>query len=110
MFPDKWLKVKYLLLRILLHIKAKKKGWRQPHPNTHTHIKRKEVKSRRIGKQQTNNLDFISVLSNKNRYRVLIQINLDFIRKPAKKNGIPVYTDMPSDDAGDCCIWQWFVF
>ncbi|HGM3074739.1 TPA: hypothetical protein ACKN65_001453, partial [Neisseria gonorrhoeae] len=76
----------------------------------HTHIKRKEVKSRRIGKQQTNNLDFISVLSNKNRYRVLIQINLDFIRKPAKKNGIPVYTDMPSDDAGDCCIWQWFVF
>ncbi|HGM0964700.1 TPA: hypothetical protein ACKMTA_001462, partial [Neisseria gonorrhoeae] len=80
------------------------------HTQTHTHIKRKEVKSRRIGKQQTNNLDFISVLSNKNRYRVLIQINLDFIRKPAKKNGIPVYTDMPSDDAGDCCIWQWFVF
>ncbi|HEZ3627571.1 hypothetical protein M5099_01350 [Neisseria meningitidis] len=30
-------KVKHLLLRILLHIKAKKKGWRQPHPNTHTH-------------------------------------------------------------------------
>ncbi|HGH6962457.1 TPA: hypothetical protein ACJMEG_000249 [Neisseria meningitidis] len=28
-------KVKHLLLRILLHIKAKKKGWRQPHPNTH---------------------------------------------------------------------------
>ncbi|HFC5892991.1 hypothetical protein [Neisseria lactamica] len=52
----------------------------------------------------------MSVLSNKNRYRVLIQINLDLIRKPAKKNGIPVYTDMPSDDAGDCCIWQWFVF
>jgi len=28
--------VKNLLLRILLHIKAKKKGWQQPHPNTHT--------------------------------------------------------------------------
>ncbi|CRY99850.1 hypothetical protein OIF94_00405 [Neisseria meningitidis] len=40
----------------------------------------------------------------------MIQINLDLIRKPAKKNGIPVYTDMPSDDAGDCYIWQWFVF
>ncbi|WP_192880530.1 hypothetical protein [Neisseria lactamica] len=50
------------------------------------------------------------VLSNKNSYQVLIQINLDFIRKPAKKNGISVYADMPSDGAGDCCIWQWFVF
>ncbi|HEZ0715916.1 TPA: hypothetical protein WGQ57_000069 [Neisseria meningitidis] len=102
-------KIKHLLLRILLHIKAKKKGVAAATPK-HTHIKRKEVKSRRIGKQQTSNLDFISVLSNKNRYRVLIQINFDFIRNPVKKNGIPVYTDMPSDDAGDCCIWQWFVF
>lgn len=76
----------------------------------HTHIKRKEVKSRRIGKQQTSNLDFMSVLSNKNRYRVLIQINFDFVRNPVKKNGISVYMDMPSDGAGDCCIWQWFVF
>ncbi|AIZ17144.1 hypothetical protein A6M08_09195 [Neisseria meningitidis] len=72
----------------------------------HTHIKRKEVKSRQIGKQQTNNLDFMSVLSNKNRYRVLIQINFDFIRNPIKKNGISVYMDMPSDGAGDCYIWQ----
>ncbi|AJC62332.1 hypothetical protein N875_01000 [Neisseria meningitidis LNP21362] len=76
----------------------------------HTHIKRKEIKSRQIGKQQTSTLNFISVLSNKNPYQVLIQINLDFIRKPKKKNGISVYTDMPSDGAGDCCIWQWFVF
>lgn len=76
----------------------------------HTHIKRKEIKSRRIGKQQTNNLDFMSVLSNKNRYQVLIQINFDFIRNPVKKNGISVYMDMPSDGAGDCYIWQWFVF
>ena len=52
----------------------------------------------------------MSVLSNKNRYRVLIQINFDFIRNPVKKNGISVYTDMPSDGAGDCYIWQWFVF
>ncbi|MCL6065512.1 hypothetical protein M5068_04920 [Neisseria meningitidis] len=102
-------KVKHLLLRILLHIKAKKKGWRQPHPNTHTHQEERD-KIRQIGKQQTSTLNFISVLSNKNPYQVLIQINLDLIRKPAKKNGIPVYTDMPSDDAGDCCIWQWFVF
>ncbi|ENW5144837.1 hypothetical protein [Neisseria meningitidis] len=52
----------------------------------------------------------MSVLSNKNRYRVLIQINFDFVRNPVKKNGISVYMDMPSDGAGDCCIWQWFVF
>ncbi|EFH22798.1 hypothetical protein NEIPOLOT_01407 [Neisseria polysaccharea ATCC 43768] len=76
----------------------------------HTHIKRKEIKSRQIGKQQTNNLDFMSVLSNKNRYRVLIQINFDFIRNPVKKNGISVYMDMPSDGAENCYIWQWFVF
>ena len=46
------------------------------------------------------------VLSNKNCYHVLIQINFDFIRNPVKKNGISVYTDMPSDGAENCYIWQ----
>ncbi|HEZ1561599.1 TPA: hypothetical protein ACFOVW_000302 [Neisseria meningitidis] len=97
-------KVKHLLLRILLHIKAKKRGGGS-HTQTHTHQEERD-KIRQIGKQQTSTLNFISVLSNKNPYQVLIQINLDFIRKPKKKNGISVYTDMPSDGAGDCCIWQ----
>jgi len=76
--------VKNLLLRILLHIKAKKKGWQQPHPNTHTSRGKKNHLIRELALiEETGRFghgpEALKGIINENRVRVLIQVNSGLI-------------------------------